>query len=144
MNVEGFSFEPPPGFKTETTTLSMRMGIAGSAITPSLVIQSKRAHEGATLNDLAVQTITELAQSVPNIKNASQAQFEFADGGSGILLSYSVGTHKGELRQYFAMRLEHGRLCTVTLTVPAANLSPGTAQMFVKSIASIKPGPATP
>jgi hypothetical protein len=144
MDVEGFTFDAPPGFRTETVTVSMRMATPGANVSPSLVIQSKRAREGATLNDLAVEAIADVAQSVPNIKNASQAPFEFADGGAGVLLSYSVSTHKGELRQYFAMRLDHGRLCCITLTVPTANLTAGSAQLFVKAIQSVKPGMAKP
>ena len=139
MNLEGFSFEPPPGFRTEDVTVSYRLGLPGSGPGPSLIVQTKPARPGADLGQLAGETLAELAQSVPGIKQASKSDFSFDDGGTGVLLAYSFATQAGELRQYFALRLAKGRLCTLTLTVPAANLNETSAKTFLGAIAAVKP-----
>ena len=45
---------------------------------------------------------------------------------------------QGEMRQYFVMRLNGGRLCNVTLTLPQSSLTESNAKMFMNSIASLK------
>lgn len=138
INVEGFGFEPPPGFRTEEVTVGLRMGLPGSGPGPSFMVQSKAAREGATLEALASETMIELAQTIANIKDLSSHELTFADGGTGAVLAYNFPTHAGDLRQYFVMRLAKGRLCNITLTLPAASVSDANAGVFMKSIASLK------
>src|SRR5689334_11655203 len=64
MNVAGHSFEPPAGFRTEEMTVGLRLGLPGKGQSPSLVVQSRAARPGASLETLAAETMTELAQSV--------------------------------------------------------------------------------
>lgn len=137
MNVEGFTFTPPAGFRTEEQTIALRMAVDGPA--PSLLIQTKPARPGVPLEELAAQTLTELAQTIPGMKGGSRSEFTFADGGNGIVLAYNFPTATGELRQYFVLRLHGQRLCTITLTLPSASLTEGNARLFMAAIASLTP-----
>src|SRR3990167_393711 len=137
MNVEGFTFTPPAGFRTEEQTIALRMVVDGPA--PSLIVQSKPARAGASLEELAGQTFSELSQTVPGMKGASRTEFSFADGGTGIVIAYNFPTAAGELRQYFVLRLHEQRLCSVTLTLPSASLTEGNARLFMSAIASLTP-----
>lgn len=139
MNVDGFSFEPPVGFRTEETTVGMRMGSPGDGVSPSLVVQSKQARAGATLEMLAAEALLQLAQSVPNMKGPSTTAFTFADGGMGVVLSYSFTGNSGDLRQYSVLRLHEGKLCSVTLTLPPSAHNASNAHSLMAAIASVKP-----
>ena len=137
MNVEGFTFTPPAGFRTEEQTIALRMVVNGPA--PSLIVQSKPARAGASLEELAGQTFAELSQTIPGMKATSRTEFTFADGGTGIVLAYNFPTGTGELRQYFVLRLHQQRLCTITLTLPSESLTEGNARLFMAAIASLTP-----
>jgi len=137
MNVEGFTFAPPPGFRTEDQTIAMRMGVSGPA--PSLVVQSRLVREGETLAELAGKTFSELSQTFPGMKNSSKTDFTFADGGAGVVLVYDFPASTGQLRQHFVLRLDAGRLCTMTLPLPAASLTEGNARLFMSALASLSP-----
>ncbi len=137
LNVEGFTFTPPIGFRTEEQTIALRMVVDGPA--PSLIVQSKPARAGASLEEMAGQTFSELTQTIPGMKGASRSEFTFADGGSGIVLAYTFPTSTGELRQYFVLRLHQQRLCSITLTLPSASLTEGNARLFMGAIASLSP-----
>lgn len=139
MNVEGFEFAAPPGFRTEEMTVGYRMGLPGSGPGPSIIVQSKPARTGAKLETLAAETMTELTQTIAHLKNLVRAELKFDDGGTGVLLTYEFPTQTGQLRQYFVLRLHGGRLCTVTLTLPSASLTESNAKTFMQAIASIKP-----
>lgn len=139
MNVEGFSFDPPIGFRTEEMTVGMRMGPPGNRPGPSLIVQSKIARDGATLDALAAETLVELVQTVPEMKNPSKTEFTFADGGTGVVIAYNFTAKTGELRQYYVLRLHQGRLCSVTLTLPSSALTESNAKSFMAAIASVKP-----
>jgi hypothetical protein len=139
MNLEGFSFDPPAGFRTEEMTVGMRMGPPGNRVAPSLIVQSKQAREGATLEALAAETLVELVQTVPGMKSPSKTEFTFADGGTGVVLAYNFTAKTGDLRQYFVLRLHQGKLCSVTLTLPTSALNEGNAKSFMDAIASVKP-----
>ena len=139
ISVEGFSFEPPAGFRTEEMTIGMRMGPPGNHPAPSLIVQSKPAREGATITTLAAEVLAELVQTVPNMKSPSKTEFTYSDGGTGVVLAYNFTAKTGELRQYFALRLDKGRLCSVALTLPASALTESNAKSFMQAIASVKP-----
>ena len=138
MDVEGYAFQPPPGFRTEDHTVALAPPGNGGA-RPSLIIQSKPARPGTTLTDFAAEALVELGKAVPGISGMSRGELAFADGGAGALLAYNFDGKSGKLRQYVALRLEKGRLCTITVTVPADKPDPATAQAVLKSIASVKP-----
>jgi hypothetical protein len=139
LEIEGFEFDCPPGFTTESATVAMRMRVPGVDVVPSLVIQSRAAPPGVKLSDLAISAINQIARSVQNIKDPSHGQINFDDGAEGVLLSYGVRTERGEVHQYYALRLEGERYCTLAMTFPTANLKPATHQLIVKAIASIRP-----
>lgn len=141
MNLDGFSFQPPAGFRTEEQTIAMRLPFANQGLgpSPSLIVQTRLTRPGATVKDLAAQTFTELASNVPKMKQASQAEFAFNDGGLGMVLAYSFPTQTGELRQYFVLRLQGDRLCTITLTVPTSALTESSAKSYLNAIASVVP-----
>ena len=139
ISVEGFSFEPPAGFRTEEMTVGMRMGPPGNQPSPSLIVQSKPARAGVTIETVAAEVLAELTQTVPNMKSSSKTEFSFSDGGSGVVLAYNFSAKTGELRQYFALRLHQGRLCSVALTLPASALTEANAKSFMQAIASVKP-----
>ncbi len=138
INLEGFGFDPPPGFRTEEVTFGLRMGLPGSGPGPSLMAQSKVARTGASLEELAAETMIELAHTITNIKNLTNAAIKFVDGGTGAVLAYTFPTQAGEMRQYFVMRLHQGRLCNLTLTLPERSLQESNASLFMKSLASLK------
>ena len=137
MNVEGFTFTPSQGFRTEEQTIALRMIVDGPA--PSFLIQTKPARAGVSIEEIAAQTLSELTQTIPGMKGASRGEFTFADGGSGIVLAYNFPTAAGELRQYFVLRLNQQRLCTITLTLPQSSLTEGNARLFMAAIASVTP-----
>jgi hypothetical protein len=60
MAVEGFSFQPPAGFRTEEVTIALRMPLAAGP-SPSLIVSSRPTAPGARLPELAAQTFAELA-----------------------------------------------------------------------------------
>jgi hypothetical protein len=138
--VQGFTLQPPDGFEVDEMTVALRLG-AGSSPAPSLIVQSKPARDGATLADLASETFAELLQTVPKMGKASRSEFTFADGASGIVLAYNFTAQTGELRQYFVLRLDRGRVCAVTLTVPTQALNETNASAFMNAIASLKRTP---
>lgn len=138
LTLEGFGIDSPPGFRTEEITVGLKLGLPNSGPQPSMMVQSKAAREGATLEALVSETMSELAQSIANLKNLSNGSITFADGGTGAVLAYSFPTHAGEMRQYFVMRLERGRLCNLTLTLPPGSANEATAATFMKSISSLK------
>ncbi|MFT3713667.1 MAG: DcrB-related protein [Archangium sp.] len=138
INLEGFAFEPPAGFRTEEVTYGLRFGLPGSGPGPSFMLQSKPARAGATLSELASETMVELAQTIGQLKNLTNSELSFTDGGKGAVLAYNFPTHAGEMRQYFVMRLEKGRLCNITLTLPQSALTESNAANFMKAIASLK------
>lgn len=138
INLEGFVFDPPPGFRTEELTLGMRLGGA-SGPSPSLMAQTRPARPGATLDQLATETLVELSQTLGELKASSRAELTFADGAVGIVLSLTLTTQKGDMRQYFAIRLDKGRVCTLTLTVPASALNDANARAYMNAIASVRP-----
>ena len=139
LNVEGFGFEPPPGFRTEEMTVGLRMGLPGSGPQPTFIVQSRPARARAKLEELAAETMSELAQSVPHMQNLSRSEISFTDGGAGVVLAYDFATQTSDLRQYFVLRLHGERLCTVTLTIPRSALTEGNAKSFMQAIASLKP-----
>jgi hypothetical protein len=138
MDVQGFAFDPPMGFRTEEMTVGLRMG-DGNTPAPSLIVQSKPARAGATLETIGAEVLAELAQTVGKMKVPSLTEFTFADGGAGLVISYNFSTHTGELRQYYALRLHAGRLCTVALTLPSSALTESNARTFMQAIASVRP-----
>jgi hypothetical protein len=138
LDLNGFGFEPPAGFRTEEVTYGLRFGLPGAGPGPSFMLSSKAAREGATLEHLTGETMTELAQTVPNLKGLTKGELTFTDGGVGALLAYSFPTHAGDLRQYFVLRLSKGRLCQITLTLPQNDLTESNAATFVKAISSLK------
>lgn len=137
LPLEGFTFRPPPGFRTEEVTFGLRSGLPGSGPAPSLMLQSKAARTGATFEQLVSETLVELAQTIGNLKNLSQSAITFDDGGTGAVLAYAFPTQAGELRQYFVLRLAKGRLCTLTLTLPQSALTDANASSFMKALSSL-------
>jgi hypothetical protein len=137
--VTGFSIEPPPGFRTQDMTVSFVTGLPDTGPSPSLIVQSRPAVPGATLDEVAAQTLGELLQTIPGMAQGTKGSITFDDGGKGILLSYTMRTGKGELRQYFVLRLEKGRICTATLTAPVDGLTEAVGQALIKCLKSIRP-----
>lgn len=138
INLEGFGFEAPAGFRTEEVTVGLRMGPPNSGPGPSFMLQSKAARQGATFEELVSETMVELAATIGNIKNLTQGAITFTDGGTGAVLAYNFPTQAGDMRQYFVMRLSAGRLCNITLTLPQSALTDSNASLFMKAIASLK------
>jgi hypothetical protein len=138
VDIAGFRFEAPETFKTEEMTVAMRGPLSQQAA-PSIIVQSRKARLGASLEELAGETVAELAQTVAGMKNLTRHALEFADGGKGILLGYDLQVSAGRLRQYFAMRLNGDRLCSMTVSAPYDGLNDTIAAQLMKSIASICP-----
>ncbi|MBL8915577.1 MAG: DcrB-related protein [Archangium sp.] len=138
INLEGFSFEPPAGFRTEEVTYGLRFGLPGSGPGPSFMLQSKLARQGAKFEELVQETMVELAQTIGQLKGLTNSEITFVDGAKGAVLAYDFPTHAGEMRQYFVMRMEKARLCNITLTIPKASLTDANAATFMKAIAALK------
>lgn len=138
--VEGFTFDKPPEFRTEEVTIGLASGLPGAGVSPSLIVQSRPAKPGATAELVAAEILGELLQSMPGMKNGSKGEITFDDGGVGSLVSYTINSAKGELRQYFVLRVHQGRVCTATLTTPVADLNEAAAKSMMKCLSSIRPG----
>ena len=91
------------------------------------------------------------AQAVPGLEKMSGVPFTFDDASEGILIAYDFpmpappggpahATGKGGLgmRQYHVLRLDEGRLTTMTLTVPSAGLTAAQGESYLKAFASAK------
>jgi hypothetical protein len=137
--VEGFTFDKPPEFRTEEVTIGLVAGLPDSGASPSLIVQSRPARPGATAELVAAEILGELLQSMPGMKNGSKGEITFDDGGTGSVVSYTITSGKGELRQYFVLRVHQGRVCTATLTTPVAHLNDAVAQSMMKCLSSIRP-----
>jgi hypothetical protein len=128
------------------------------AVRPNLILQSRLARPGAELAILAGEYMAELAQSVGGMKDLTSVPFGFDDGVTGILLAYDFpvpapgaahaagakGAPASVMRQYHVLRLDDGRLTTVTLTVGTADLTPALGESYLRALASAKrvEGPA--
>ena len=89
LKIEGFLIDPPADFTTEEMTVGLRQQAPSSS---SLIVQSKKARAGATLDQLATETVVELTQSLTGMKNLTRTELIFADGGVGAMLSYDWTT----------------------------------------------------
>lgn len=136
--LQGFQFDAPAGFRTEEVTIGLRFGLPGAGPGPSFMLQSKAARDGAKFEELVQETMVELAQTIGQLKNLSNSEITFTDGGKGAVLAYDFPSHAGELRQYFVMRMEKGRLCNITLTLPQSALTTSNAENFMKAISTLK------
>ena len=138
-HIEGFAFETPTDFRVEEVTMGLSGGMPDGGTSPSLIVQSKLARPGATAEIVAAEVLGELLQTMPGMKNGTKAELTFDDGVTGVVLAYAVTSSKGELRQYFAFRVDNGRVCTATLTAPTATMSPASATTLMKCLTSIRP-----
>jgi len=139
-SIEGFTFTPPSTFRVEDVTMGMSGGLPGKGgVSPSLIIQSRPARAGATLDQHASEVLAELLQTMPSMKDGTKGELTFDDGEKGVVLSYGITSSKGELRQYFVLRLSPKRLCTATLTVPTADLTPTAVAGLMSLLTSITP-----
>ena len=137
-DLNGFQFSPPPGYRVDEVMSSWRSP-STSAGSASFIAQSKKARLGASLEELTTETVLELTQSLGNgLKDMSKAEFGFDDGGTGMLLGFTLNTSTGTFRQYFALRLQGDRLCTLTVTASAASLDQAQANALLTSIASLR------
>lgn len=135
ITIEGFTMQQPRELQLQDVTQAYRVPVDGPAI--GMVVQSKVARAGATLEMLAGETLAELAVSLPAVKDVNKSPMTFNDGGAGIVLSFWMPSKVGELRQYYVMRLDNGRLCSVSLTIPRPALTEGNAQRYMEMIASL-------
>jgi len=138
------------------------------AVRPNLILQSRPARPGADVATLAGETMAELSQSVGGMSNLSSVPFGFDDGAAGVLLAYDfpmgpAGAGHGRpaapekaaaekaapaappsgvaaiaMRQYHVLRLDEGRLTTLTLTVGTADLTPALGEGYLRSLASAR------
>lgn len=137
--LEGFKLDLPQGYRVHDVTVSFITGMPDRGPSPSLIVQSKPAVPGATLETVAAEILGELLQTIPGMAQGSKGALDFDDGGKGMLLSYSMPSGRGELRQYFALRLANGRVCTATLTAPVAGLNEASAKAIISCLKSIRP-----
>ena len=135
----GFRFEPPPGFIAEESTFGYRLAGTGRSPGPSFMVQSRPAKVGATIESLATNILTELAQTLPELTGASQSELTFTDGGLGVVLAYTFVSGSGPMRQYHALRLHQARVCSVLLTVPVSQLTEANAKVFIAALSSVTP-----
>ena len=138
LTVHGFAIDPPPDFKPEEMTVGLRQQAAPGGPSTSLIIQSKKARAGATLAEIATETVVELTQSLGGMKNRARSEITFADGGEGAVISYDWTTAGGEMRQYFVLRLNGDRLCSLTVTAKRDEVTAASAGTLMKTIASLR------
>jgi hypothetical protein len=141
LKVDSICFDPPAGFATLETTVSLRALGEGNGWAPrtSMVAHVTPARAGASLPELAGEMTADLTRGVPGMRDLTTAELQFRDGAAGILLAYTLSAGPaGSLRQYHALRLDEGRLSTLTLTVPVSTLNETTAQLYVEALASMR------
>jgi hypothetical protein len=163
LRIDGITFEPPAGFEPSETLITLTLPAPAAppapgprAVRPNLIVQSRAARPGAEIGLLAGEYMAELGQSVGGMKDLTSVPFEFDDGTTGVLLAYDFpmappgAAHAaggappkpaaagGGMRQYHALRLDEGRLTTMTLTVGTADLTPALGESYLKALASSK------
>ncbi len=137
--VEGFAFDKPPEFRTQEVTIGLITGLPDTGPSASLIVQSRPTRAGATVETVAAETLGELLQTIPGMIAGTKGEITFDDGEKGVILSYTLASGKGELRQYFVMRVHQGRVCTATLTAPVSSLNAASAVSMMKCLSSIRP-----
>jgi hypothetical protein len=135
----GFRIEPPISFRVQDTSVGFVTGMPSGTASPSLVVQTKPARTGATVDAVAAELLAELLQTIPGMAQGSKGELTFDDGVKGVILSYSMQSGRGELRQYFVVRVSDARVCTAVLTVPVKGLNDAVAQSMMKCLKSIRP-----
>lgn len=152
LALNGVAFEPPPGFATDETMVSLRTEPKSPAAPPkgrptgaprkalsSLILHTKKARRGKSLAAIAGEFTGELAQSMPAMQSLTTAAFRFDDGEEGVLVAYDFQPPKSEqLRQYQVLRLDGTKLTSLTLTTPVADLTEKQGEVFLKSLASLR------
>jgi hypothetical protein len=133
----GFHLEPPPGFRVQETSVSFVTGLPDRGASPSLIVQTRPSRTGATVEGVASELLAELLQTIPGMAQGSKGEITFDDGAKGVILSYGMHTGRGELRQYFVIRLNEGRICTALLTVPVEGVSDAAAHSMMRCLKSI-------
>jgi hypothetical protein len=139
FGMNGFTIDQPAGFRVQDMTVSFVTGLPDTGPSPSLIVQSKPVPQGKTVDEIAAETLAELLQSIPGMAQGTKSNLTFDDGGRGVLLSYTMRTKRAELRQYFVLRVDNGRLCTATLTAPVDAITDTLAQSLMKCLKSIRP-----
>jgi hypothetical protein len=137
----GFRIEAPPEFRVQETSVGLVTGLPDRGASPSLIVQTRPARAGATVDGVAAELLAELLQTVPGMAQGSKGTITFDDGAQGVILSYGMHSGRGDLRQYFVVRLSEGRVCTAILTVPASGLNDAAAQSMMQCLKSIRPAP---
>ena len=138
LTVHGFTIDPPSDFQLEAMTVGLRQQATPGGPTTSLIIQSKPARSGATLAELATETEAELTQSLSGMKNLARFEMTFADGGEGAVISYDWTNAGVEMRQYFVLRLNGDRLCSLAITAIRDAVTAASAGSLMKTIASLR------
>lgn len=136
----GFTFDHPAGFRVQDMTVGFVTGLPTGGASPSLIVQTRPARQGATADTIAAEMLGELLQTIPGMAQGTKGEIAFDDGAKGAILSYTMASTKGPLRQYFVLRVDDGRVCTATLTAPE-DVPDATAKALMKCLTSIRPAP---
>ncbi|MFT3707119.1 MAG: hypothetical protein QM817_05560 [Archangium sp.] len=136
ITAQGFTFETPPGYLAEETTMALRPQDRGTGPSPTLIFHSRKVPADATLESLAAEVVSELSRGNPDGKVPRVADFAFADGEKGALVMHSADN----VRQYLVIRLSHGTQATVMVNVPDVPELQATAPLFMQTFASLRVG----
>src|SRR5574339_453095 len=100
MRIDGMSFDPPLGFATEEQVVALKLDPPAelrdpralhkqTVVRPSLIIHAKKPPEGATIERLFGDMLTELTQSVTDMDGLSTGTFVFKDGATGLVAAFN-------------------------------------------------------
>jgi hypothetical protein len=147
------SFDPPLGFATEEQVVALKLDAPAelrdpralhktTVVRPSLIIHAKKPPEGATIERLFGDMLTELTQSVANMDGLSTGTFMFKDGATGFVAAFNFRASASlMLRQFHVLRLDGERMTAATLTV-GAEATESSQNEYLKAVASIVPAEA--
>ncbi|MBI5498433.1 MAG: hypothetical protein HY904_25755 [Deltaproteobacteria bacterium] len=151
FEAQGIQFNPPPEFGVDEVMLTLKGApVAGlkdprmlqkqTPVRPNLIIHRRVVGSAATVEMLCGEVCAELVSAVDGIKGLGTQAFAFDDGGRGMLVvfDFPAGT-LATVRQFQALRLDAGVLTSLTLTVDSTTLNDTLRELYLRSLASMKP-----
>lgn len=108
-----------------------------TAIRPSLIVHRRATGVVASLEILAGEVVAELVSSITGLSALTSEAMTFVDGSAGMLIGFDFpAAEVGTARQYHALRLDHGVLTTLTLTIDALTLNDAGKAAWLKILSS--------
>ncbi len=144
----GLAFEAPPGFRRESTTVTLRVAPGAgfdeaglrSPVRPNLIV-NRRPAPAAGLAACVARVEEDLLRTIPGIRAIDAADVRFADGAVGVVLGYTYPAPRVAgviLCQLQALRLDGETLSSLTVTTTLSHLTETRRDQFLKVLVSAR------